>query len=122
MEQRMSLITLGYRDFRRARDFYTALGWTIGWTDDDVIFFEARGMIVALWDREKLAKDSCVQDSGGWGGATLGYNTGSPEEVDEVLAQAEAAGATGSSSTPKATRGRSRTTPTGRCTRTAASP
>jgi uncharacterized protein len=94
MEQRMSLITLGYRDFERARDFYTALGWTIGWTDDDVVFFEARGMIVALWDREKLAKDSCVQDSGGWGGATLGYNTGSPEEVDEVLAQAEAAGAT----------------------------
>jgi uncharacterized protein len=94
MEQRMSLITLGYRDFKRARDFYTALGWTIGWTDDDVVFFEARGMIVALWDREKLAKDSCVQDSGGWGGATLGFNTGSPEEVDEVLAQAEAAGAT----------------------------
>jgi uncharacterized protein len=94
MEQRMSLITLGYGDFKRARDFYTALGWTIGWTDDDVVFFEARGMIVALWDREKLAKDSCVQDSGGWGGATLGFNTGSPEEVDEVLAQAEAAGAT----------------------------
>jgi uncharacterized protein len=94
MEQRMSLITLCYRDFERARDFYTALGWTIGWTDDDVVFFEARGMIVALWDREKLAKDSCVQDSGGWGGATLGYNTGSPEEVDEVLAQAQAAGAT----------------------------
>jgi uncharacterized glyoxalase superfamily protein PhnB len=71
MEQRMSLITLGYGDFKRARDFYTALGWTIGWTDD-----------------------SCVHDSGGWGGATLGFNTGSPEEVDEVLAQAEAAGAT----------------------------
>jgi predicted lactoylglutathione lyase len=93
MEQRMTLITLGYGDFERARDFYTAMGWTIGWTDDDVVFFQAVGMIFALWDRAKLAKDSCVQDSGGWGGVTLGYNTNSPEEVDEVLAQAKAAGA-----------------------------
>jgi uncharacterized protein len=93
MEQRMTLITLGYGDFERARDFYTAMGWTIGWTDDDVVFFQAGGMIFALWDRAKLEKDSCVQDSGGWGGVTLGYNTNSPEEVDEVLAQAKAAGA-----------------------------
>jgi uncharacterized protein len=86
MEQRMTLITLGYGDFERARDFYTAMGWT-------VVFFQAGGMIFALWDRAKLEKDSCVQDSGGWGGVTLGYNTNSPEEVDEVLAQAKAAGA-----------------------------
>ena len=89
----MTLITLGYGDFERARDFYTAMGWTIGLTDDDVVFFQAGGMIFALWDRAKLEKDSCVQDSGGWGGVTLGYNTNSPEEVDEVLAQAKAAGA-----------------------------
>ena len=33
-----------------------------------------------------------VEDSGGWGGVTLGYNVNSPEEVDGVLAQAKAAG------------------------------
>jgi uncharacterized protein len=51
-------------------------------------------MIVALWDRAMLAEDSVVEDSGGWGGVTLAYNTRSPEEVDAVLAEAEAAGAT----------------------------
>ena len=89
----MSLITLGYGDLARARDFYTALGWTIGWTDDDVVFFQVGGMIFALWDRAKLEKDSCVRDGGGWGGVTLAYIAGSPDEVDAVLAQAQAAGA-----------------------------
>jgi predicted lactoylglutathione lyase len=94
MEQRVTLITLGYRDYKRARAFYEAMGWTVAWTDDDVAFFQAGPMIFALWDREKLAKDSEVEDSGGWGGMTLAYNTRSPEEVDDVLAQAEAAGGT----------------------------
>jgi catechol 2,3-dioxygenase-like lactoylglutathione lyase family enzyme len=94
MDQRISLITLGYHDRQRARDFYTALGWTIGWTDDDVVFFEAGGMIFALWDRAKLTEDSGMQDGGGWGGVTFAHLVGSPEEVDDVLAQAQAAGAT----------------------------
>jgi uncharacterized protein len=94
MKQRVTLITLGYRDYQRARGFYTAMGWSIHWTDDDVIFFQAGPMVFALWDREKLANDSAVQDTGGWGGVTLAYNTNSPEEVDQVLAQAQAAGGT----------------------------
>jgi uncharacterized protein len=94
MKQRVTVITLGYRDFQRARDFYTAMGWSVDWTDDDVMFFQAGPMIFSLWDRAKLAEDSVVEDSGGWGGVTLSYNVGSPEEVDQVLAQAKAAGAT----------------------------
>jgi uncharacterized glyoxalase superfamily protein PhnB len=46
-------------------------------------------MIVALWGRDQLAEDSCVEDSGGWGGITPAYNARSPEEVDAVLAEAE---------------------------------
>jgi uncharacterized protein len=95
MDQRISLITLGYRDYRRARDFYAAMGWTDAVApDDDVVFFQARGTIFALWDRAKLAEDSGVQDTGGWGGVTLAYSVGSPEAVDEVLARAKAAGGT----------------------------
>jgi uncharacterized protein len=94
MEQRVTVITLGYRDYQRARAFYEAMGWTVAWTDDDVIFFQAGPMIFSLWDRDKLAKDSEVQDSGGWGGVTLAYNTSSPEEVDEILSRVEAAGGT----------------------------
>jgi predicted lactoylglutathione lyase len=95
LEQRVSLITLGVRDLERARSFYEALGWKSGAAPaDDVVFFQAGGMIVALWGREQLAEDTAVQDSGGWGGVTLAYNTRSPAEVDAVLAEAEAAGAT----------------------------
>jgi predicted lactoylglutathione lyase len=95
MEQRLSLVTLGVRDLGRARRFYEALGWTTGAApDDDVVFFQAGGMIVALWSRESLAEDSVVTDTGGWGGITLAYNTRSPDEVDAVLAEAERAGAT----------------------------
>jgi uncharacterized glyoxalase superfamily protein PhnB len=51
-------------------------------------------MIVALWGRDQLAEDSGVSDSGGWGGVTLAHNVRSPAEVDAVIAEAEAAGAT----------------------------
>jgi catechol 2,3-dioxygenase-like lactoylglutathione lyase family enzyme len=94
MEQRVSLVTLGVGDLARARAFYEGLGWTTRADPaDDVVFFRAGGMIVALWDRVRLAEDSGVQDSGGWGGVTLAHNVRSPEEVDAVVEEARAAGA-----------------------------
>lgn len=95
MEQRVSLVTLGVGDLARARAFYEALGWRTGAEPgDDAAFFQAGGMVVALWDRAKLAGDSAVADAGGWGGITLAHNVRSPGQVDEVLEQARAAGAT----------------------------
>lgn len=94
MERRLSVITLGYADFDRSRAFYEALGWTGSSPDGEVVFIQVGPMVVALWDRAKLAADSAVSDSGGWGGITLAHNVGSPAEVDELLAAAEAAGAT----------------------------
>ncbi len=95
MEQRVSLVTLGVLDLARARRFYEGLRWRTGaGPDDDVVFFQTGGMIVALWDRAKLAEDSSVEDPGGWGGVTLAHNVRSPAEVDTVLTAAEAAGAT----------------------------
>jgi uncharacterized protein len=94
MEQRLSVVTLGVSDLGRARAFYEALGWTTrAAPDDDVVFFQAGGMVVALWGRDQLAEDSAVEDPGGWGGVTLAYNARSPAEVDAVMAEAEAAGA-----------------------------
>jgi catechol 2,3-dioxygenase-like lactoylglutathione lyase family enzyme len=95
VEQRVSLATLGVTDLARSRGFYEGLGWTTR-TDagDDVVFFQAGGMVVALWDRARLAEDSAVTDTGGWGGITLAHNVRSPREVDAVLAEAEAAGGT----------------------------
>jgi len=94
VQQRLSLVTLGVGDLARARRFYEALGWTTRASPgDDIVFFQAGGMVVALWGRAELAEDSGVEDGGGWGGVTLAHNVRSPAEVDAVLAAAEAAGA-----------------------------
>jgi uncharacterized protein len=95
VQQRLSLVTLGVSDLAGARAFYEALGWKTGAQPDaDVVFFQAGGMIVALWDRAALAADSGVEDPGGYGGITLAHNVGSPGEVDAVIAEARQAGAT----------------------------
>ena len=94
MQQRVSLVTLGVADVRRARDFYVALGWTPGFEiEGDVAFFQCGGMIVGLWGRSELAKDSAVQDTGGWGGVTLAHNVEEATAVDALLEEARAAGA-----------------------------
>lgn len=94
MRQRVTVITLGVGDLAAARAFYEALGWQTGAApEDDVVFFQAGDMVLALWDRARLAQDSCVTDPGGWGGVTLALNLDSPQEVDAVTEQARAAGA-----------------------------
>lgn len=95
MEQRVSVVTLGVGDLDRSRAFYESLGWATGASPgDDVVFFQAGGLVLALWSRDRLAEDSAVDGSGGWGGVTLAHNVRSPEEVDAVIAEAERAGAT----------------------------
>ena len=96
MEQRLSLVTLGVADLERSRRFYEeGLGWRRGNTHDEVVFFQAGGMIVALFSRDALAADARLDGAGsGFGGIALAYNTRSREEVDAVLEEAEAAGAT----------------------------
>jgi predicted lactoylglutathione lyase len=93
MDKRISLITLGCRDVLGTCKFYEALGWSdpkiIG---DHTVFWQAGGMVLALWKRDEQAKEGGVEDSGGWGGVTLAYNVGSPEEVDAVMADVERAG------------------------------
>ncbi len=92
MEPRVSLITLGVANLQRSRAFYEALGWrSNSKPEDGVVFFQSGGMVLALWGREELAKDSGVEDGGGWGGVTLAYNVGSPAEVDAFLERARAA-------------------------------
>ena len=95
MEQRVSLITLGVADLERARRFYEdGLGWRRGNDHPEVVFYQLGGMVLALWSREALAQDAHLPDAGsGFGGIALAYNAHRREEVDAVLAEAEAAGA-----------------------------
>jgi hypothetical protein len=95
MDQRVSAITLGVADLGRSRAFYESLGWSsASKPEEGVVFFQAGGMVLALWGRDDLAEDSKVTDNGGWGGMALAYNVRSPAEVDGMIEEARKAGAT----------------------------
>jgi predicted lactoylglutathione lyase len=94
MRQSVSLITLGVADYARAKAFYEALGWSAAMDIEDTAFFQANGVVLVLWGREKLAADLGIADDGArWGGVALAHNVASDEEVDRVVEQARANGA-----------------------------
>lgn len=95
MQQRLSLVTLGVADLERSRRFYEAMGWRRANDHAEVVFFQAGGMVLALWSREALAADAHLPATGsGFRGIALAYNTRTREEVDSVLDEATAAGGT----------------------------
>jgi predicted lactoylglutathione lyase len=94
VDQRISLVTLGVSDYGRAKAFYEAIGWSARWDVEETVFFEANGVVLVLWAREKLAEDSGISDDGArWGGIALAHNVGSREEVHEIIEQARSNGA-----------------------------
>ena len=102
MRPRISLITLGVDDLERSLAFYRdGLGLPtrgIMGTEFEigaVAFFELEsGTKLALWPRKSLAADSGLPiQPGGPTGFSLAHDVGSEAEVDEVMAQAQRAGA-----------------------------
>src|ERR671926_12835 len=95
MRQSVSLITLGVSDYERSKAFYEQLGWKTTLEIEETAFFQANGIVVVLWAREKLAEDTGVADDGArWSGITLAHNVASRGEVDEVIELARASGGT----------------------------
>lgn len=95
MRPRLSLLTLGVADVARARRFYEALGFKASAASQEgVTFFDAGGVVLALFGRAALAEDAHVPDTkADFGGVALAHNCGSEAEVDAVLSEAVAAGA-----------------------------
>ena len=95
MRQAISLITLGVSDYERATAFYAALGWSPALEIEQTAFFQANGVVLVLWSREKLAADSGIADDGSrWSGIMLAHNVTSRHEVDELIERARRSGAT----------------------------
>ena len=95
MRQSVSMITLGVSDYERAKSFYGALGWVPALEIEETTFYQANGVIVVLWAREKLAEDSGIEDDGArWSGIALAHNVTSREEVDGLMERARRAGGT----------------------------
>jgi uncharacterized protein len=98
MEPRISLITLGVQDLERSLRFYRdGLGFPTTWTPErGVIFFQTTGVCLALYPYDQLAKDVSEQflvERSKFPGITIAHNVRRREEVDQLLKQAEAAGA-----------------------------
>lgn len=94
MDQRVSLITLGVPDIEKAAAFYEALGWQRADSPDGVIAFDLISQTLGLYPLAALAADIGVPEGAlGTGAMTLSHNTRSKQDVAELLAAAEAAGA-----------------------------
>lgn len=95
VEQRVSLITLGVDDLDKARSFYEqGLGWVPSEAPDGVVFYQLPGIAFALFGRAELAEDARHPVDGRFSGITIAINQRTEAEVDAVLDQAAAAGAT----------------------------
>src|SRR3954452_11122351 len=94
MKQSVSLITLGVSDYAEAKAFYEAIGWSPTMDVQGTAFFQANGVVLVLWGRDKLAADMGVSDDGaGWGGVALAHHVASDGDADAVIEQARSSGA-----------------------------
>ncbi len=97
MKPRISLVTLGVRDFEKSLAFYReGLGFAAhNHTEGEQhVMFRLEGSWLSLFPRDELAKDATVPDDGrGFSGITLAHNAGSKAEVDAVFAHAVSVGA-----------------------------
>ena len=95
MEPRLSIVTLGVASIARSRAFYEALGFTASSASQEAVtFFDAGGVVLALFGREALAEDAHAGSSKpGFSGVSLAHNVASEAEVDKVLAYAVQCGA-----------------------------
>jgi len=90
------MITLGVRDLKASIAFYEqGLRFPRMESPPEVAFFPLNGTWLGLYGREALAEDAQVTAEGnGFEGFTMSHNVESEKDVDEVVAQAVAAGAT----------------------------
>ncbi|WP_293573496.1 VOC family protein [Phaeobacter sp.] len=95
MEQRVSLITLGVPDMEVAAAFYEQLGWQRCDSPDGVVAFDLISQTLGLYPLAALAEDIGLPvEQLGHGAMTLSHNTRTVAEVAQLMAAAEAAGAT----------------------------
>ncbi|WP_336799818.1 VOC family protein [Kaistia sp. MMO-174] len=92
---RLSIVTLGVANVQKARAFYESLGWQASAvSQEEIVFFQLSGVVLALFQRNALADDANVSPAGdGFRGVTLAHNVESEAEVDAALAHAENCGA-----------------------------
>ena len=96
MKPRISMITLGVDDLETSIRFYQqGLGFPKMDSPPEVAFFTLNGSWLGLFGRKALADDAQVSDEGkGFNNFALAHNVNSEADVDKIIQQALAAGAT----------------------------
>lgn len=98
MDRRVSFVTLAVADLAATHRFYVdGLGWEPAFEqEDEVLMFEvAEKVVLSLWVEAGFeAEVGPIRRGGDIVPITLAHNVPTPEEVDAVLADARAAGAT----------------------------
>mgnify|MGYP001348055781 CR=1 FL=1 len=95
MKQHVALITLPVADLEVAQDFYCGtLGWSPVFTAEEVMFFQMNGLVLGLITRAALEKDMGHRSAPGKYPFTLAHTVNSRDEVDNIINQIRAAGAT----------------------------
>jgi catechol 2,3-dioxygenase-like lactoylglutathione lyase family enzyme len=95
MQPRVDFISLGVRSVAASRSFYVeGLGWPVHREFPEVVFIQANhGLMLSLWEASQMQSEAGVDAPGPVPCITLSHNVGSAAEVDEVMAEAKAAGA-----------------------------
>jgi predicted enzyme related to lactoylglutathione lyase len=97
MKAHVSSILLGVEDMDRSKRFYMeGLGWKVQQDYGVSVFFESDGgSLVGFYGRDGLAAQVGTSAEGsGFSGMVLTYAVRSEARVDEIIADAEKAGAT----------------------------
>jgi predicted lactoylglutathione lyase len=89
-----NIVTLGVRDFATQRSFYQRLGWPMVFDSDEFAVFELRGLLLALFPVEQLAKDAQVAPCVSQGGILFSIivNAEKLEDVDAMVRAFQDAG------------------------------
>lgn len=95
MRQKITLITLGVKDFQKALAFYEGLGWKKSQQSQEAYaLFSLGGIVLGLYPLQELEKDTTLNyQQVSFSGMTISYNATSEEEVDAVMQEAERLGA-----------------------------
>ena len=97
LKPQVNFVTLGVVDMVAMRSFYERLGLTASSASNpNVTFFDANGIVLALFGYHDLAEDAGVEAGPvpSFRGTGVSWNGTSETEVDRIMAHVEAAGAT----------------------------
>jgi len=97
MQPRLTLVTLGVSDIKRARTFYeNVFGWeALPMSNDNVTFFKLNGILLSLFGEGALAEDAGIDPIGnGFRKFSLAHNVRSEKEVDDLVNTLRTRGAT----------------------------